>query len=715
MICKIKRGGVYMNNIKRITEFFGLSSSYTDKMGIPHNTNNKLREEFLKSLNYSTDKMDIENFLWHNGISESLSFFKSDKKIIDIYLPIEYLKNKITYQFISDKKNFPIQQIKNYKVVENKLINKVKYSHIQFNAIFPNDFGYYTLKINANNFKFQSFVIFAPDYCYFPESIEKNKQKLLGLGVQLYALRSKSDMGVGDFTALKKLIKQVSKMGCDFVGLNPLGAMYKDSVSDVSPYRTLSREYLNYLYIDLTVENDFKESDYVQKYISTNSFKKEVEILRNSDIVDYKKTLNLKLCILEKMYRHFCKTQINTSRWKRFLKFKDDENLINLCLFESLLETNDDFWQNWQPSKKNLTLKNRNILIKENKRKIDFYAYCHFIAKEQLLSVVNLCKKLKMKVGLYLDMPIGAASNGAEVWQNQNAFAINMDIGTPPDTIRPKGQTWGLCPLKPFDLKKDYKVFIHLLQKTFECAGALRIDHALGLMRLFWVNKYGNGAYVNYNLKDMIAIICIESHKHKCIVIGEDLGNVPDGFREYIGKHKLLSNKILFRQKDKDGAFLSTKKYPYFSLSQVSTHDQATSCGFWVNSDIEANNDCNLYPKKSQYIDSLKERQKERVAFIKALEKQNCFYHNKDSFKSCVNGNCVPKNLEYSFNMYGAKTGSCFYMIRIEDIVRQTSMQNVPSTVDEYPNWRIKLPVYVENFSTQNITQFFKEIKKCRK
>lgn len=714
MYVKLKEGEVCMNNIKKITEFFGLSSFYTDKMGISHKTSNKLRKEFLESLAYSKEKMNIENFLWYNGIEPSLSFFKSDKKLIDIYIPVKYLDGKIIYRF-SNNKSFPSQQIKKYKVIENKIINKVKYSHIRFNAVSPNDFGYYTLKINVGDLKLQSFIIFSPDYCYFPESIEKNKQKLLGIGVQLYALRSKSDMGVGDFGSLKILIKQLSKLGCDFIGLNPLGAMYKDSISDVSPYRTLSREYLNYLYIDLASEKDFKKSEYVQKYISTNNFKKKISILKDSDIVDYKLTLNLKLSILEKMYKYFCKSQINTSRWKKFLQFKNDDKLINLCLFEALLENNNEFWQNWKLKLKNFSKENRKILIKQNKNRIDFYAYCHFIADNQLSSVVKLCKKLKMTIGLYLDLPIGAASNGVEVWQNQNAFAFNMDIGTPPDTIRPKGQTWGLCPLKPFDLKRDYNIFINLLQKTMKYAGALRIDHALGLMRLFWVNKYGSGAYVNYNLKDMIAIICIESHKHKCIVIGEDLGNVPDGFREYIGKHKLLLNKILFRQKDKEGAFLSTKKYPYFSLSQVSTHDQATSCGFWINSDIEANENCNLYPKKSQYINSLKERQKERVAFIKALEKQDCFYHNKDSFKNCINGNCVPKNLEYSFNMYGAKTLSCFYMIRIEDIARQTAMQNVPSTVDEYPNWRIKLPLFVEDFSTQNIIQFFKKIKTCRK
>lgn len=705
-----------MNSIKDITEFFGLTSSYVDKMGKSHKTTNDMRKAFLKSLNYSNEKIALcDNFLWHRGISPTISFFKSDKKLIDIY--IRDMKNyDFEYRFLSQQKCVLKGKIKKYKICERKVIDKINYTHINFQIELPHNFGYYDLKINVGDRILSSHIIYAPDYCYFPENIERHKQKLLGLGVQLYALRSKSDMGVGDFGALKTLIKQVSKMGCDFVGLNPLGAMYKDSIADVSPYRVLSREYINYLYIDLSEERDFKKSESVQKYIKSAKYKRELLILKNSGMVDYRATLNLKLSILQKMYKYFCEKEIGSPRWNRFLKFKTDEKLINLCLFETLLEENDEFWQNWDSSLKNITPIMREELILKHRRRIDFYAYCHFIAREQLLSVVSLCKKCKMKVGLYLDMPVGAGSNGVEVWQNQDAFAFNMDIGTPPDTIRPKGQKWGLCPLKPFDLKNDYSIFINLIRKTFEYAGALRIDHALGLMRLFWVNKIAGGAYVNYDLKDMIAIICLESNIYKCIVIGEDLGNVPAGFREYIGKHKLLYNKILFRQKDKDGAFLSTTKYPYFSLSQVSTHDQATSCGFWINSDIEANKYCNLYPKKSQYEASLKERQNERFAFVNALQKQNCFYNNKAEFTKYINGEDVPQNLEYSFNMYGAKTGSCFYLIRIEDIVRQVAMQNVPSTVDEYPNWRIKLPIMVEDFeSNANIKNFFKQIRSCRK
>lgn len=708
-----------MNNIKILSEALGLSNYYIDKMGITHNTDNQMRNLFIKSFHLSKmDMKTIPNFCWYNGISPSISFFENDKKLIDLYLDTTLLDSQIIYKILQNDKVIKTGVIKNFQTKENKRIDKKNLTHIQFELPLPKDFGYYSLKVFVGKMVLNSFIIYAPQYAYFPKQIEAKQKKLLGLGIQLYALRSKNDMGVGNFTALENLIKYVADKGCDFIGLNPLGAMYNKSKSDVSPYRALSREYLNYLYLDLPKQNDFKQSEEVSKFIKSLSYKKQVNILENSDKVDYFKTFQIKTKILKMMFNHFYKTELlkNSSRAKKFYKFASDTNLVNLCLFESLLETNDSFWGKWKTELKNITPDNLEKLKKKYQNKIYFYAYTHWLCDIEIKKIKALCEKLKMKVGLYLDIPTGASSNSAEVWQNKNMFALDYDIGTPPDTIRPKGQTWGLTPLKPFELQQNYQVFISLITQTMQYAGAIRLDHSFSLMRLFWVNKNAKGAYIYYNMKDLVAILTLESHKHKCIVIGEDLGNVPDGFREFMAQHKILSNKILFRQKDKDGAFLSTTKYPYFSLAQVSTHDQATSCGFWIAEDIKANNSCHLYPKKSQYETSLETRNTERIAVIRALKRENCFVDNSDLFQYCLSGDCVPENLALSFNKYGAKSKSALFMIRIEDIVGQTLMQNVPSTVDEYPNWRIKLPFATDNLKNLDfIKDFIKEVKKERK
>ena len=205
-----------------------------------------------------------------------------------------------------------------------------------------------------------------------------------------------------------------------------------------------------------------------------------------------------------------------------------------------------------------------------------------------------------MKIGLYSDMPIGAASNGSEVWENPKAYVLDAGIGAPADPMRPRGQSWGFTPYHPQELKKQhYAPFIKLVRENMQYSKALRIDHAMGLQRLFWGfftedNHVVQGAYVYYDIKDLTAILSIESNRYQCLIIGEDLGTVPPGFREYMAEHGLLSYKVFFRQKEKDGEFVAPEKYQYMSLAQSSTHDQATSLGFWQYNDIEVFQKCNL-------------------------------------------------------------------------------------------------------------------------
>ncbi len=687
-----------MNNIIKLCEILGLSSSFIDKMGDLHNTSFNVRKKFLQSIginDFSSKNINslihkLEHQIFVNKCKNVVSFFKSDIKEFDIYIPFDYMENTLNYTCFKDGLKLFSHKIfiKKDMQTEYIIVDNIKIAHIKIILKMPKEFGYYDLSFSIKDLVFSSFIIYSPDTAYLPDCIEKKKEKLLGIAIQLYAISSSNNMGVGDFSDLKNIMKLASENNIDFVGINPLGVMYYQSKDDVSPYRVFSREFINYLYIDLKKVYEFK---FINIPIS---IQKKINTLKICDKVDYFNILTIKLSLLFKMYNVFIKNK-NSNRFIKFQNFKKDkgENLYNLCLFETLIEKNNPDWQKWQKDFKNLKSKKILNFANENKKRIDFYAYCHWIAETQLKNVYDFAKKLNMKVGLYLDMPVGAASNGVEVWQNQELFAKNMDIGTPPDTIRPKGQTWGLVPMIPYKLiENKYKFIINLFRKNMLYAGAIRIDHALGLMRLFWVNDDNKGAYVYYDFKTMIAILSIESHLNKCLIIGEDLGNVPDGFREILASHHILSNKILFRQKDHDGEFLSTKKYPYLSLSQVSTHDQATSCGFWVGEDIHTNFKCKLFPKISQYNDNLKLRQNERIAFYKALNKSNCFYNNKQHIMKFIDGAVPPYNIEYSFNMYGAKTNSALFIIRIEDMVRQIAMENVPGTIYQYPNWKIKLP-----------------------
>ena len=719
-----------MSVIKDLSNIIGISPHYKDKMGQIHTMTDKLRKIFLSSIEYNCQTENLKKILdeklyqkYSDGIDKVNSFFLSEKKYINIYIPVE-LKNEYIYISLKDSNNEIFSEKHKIKIcdIEKEIkVKKQKFIQAKILITTPLASDYYHTTIKIGYLTLSTLLIISPNYSYEPKAIRK-KEKLLGIGIQLYALRSKNDMGIGDFSSLKKFIKLAYNNGCDLIGINPVCAMSSKSKDDVSPYRCLSREYINYIYLDLYKIDEFKKSPVIRQYIQSSEFKTTLHKLREKALVDYTSVFKLKIFLLKKMYKFFIENDLknDTLRYKKFLKFKKQEgqNLYNLCIFESISEIYGDYIKRWPKPLQKFDSKNLQTFINKHKTSIDFYAYIHWLSSIQLLSVKKLTEKLNMKIGLYVDIPVGASSSGAEVWQSPNRFATNIDIGTPPDTIRPKGQKWGLTPPNPeYLISSQYKDFISLLQQNMKYAGAIRLDHAFSLMRLFWVTNKNQGGYVNYNIKDMTAILCLESHKNKCLVIGEDLGNAPDGFFEYMSKHKIFSNKVLLRQKDDDGKFINIKNFSYYSLCQISTHDQATSYGFWLSEDIKANLKCQLYPKLSFYKSSLIQRKIEKQDLFDALSKTNSFYNNKQSIKeSLSNETIIPHDLEYSFNIYGSKSNSAIFLVRIEDIFKQKEMENVPGTVNEYPNWRIKIPYSIESTKTQNaISVFFDELKKHRK
>ena len=554
-------------------------------------------------------------------------------------------------------------------------------------------------------------LIYAPTLCYQPDFII-NKERLYGVSVMLYALRSKDSMGIGDFADLAEIVRITAQNGGDIVGINPLGVMspyiiddkdlYKKlriDQCDVSPYRTISRLFVNYIYLRLQNENDFKSSTEINKFISEN--KDYCDKLNNSELVMYKEVLLFKLKILEMMFEQFKKTPDNKRKeqFADYIKEKGDM-LQNLCLFEVLAETqtNSHFWCYWENNYDDISSVETEKFKLQNSDRIEFYAYCHWLADLQIKKVQELAKTLNMKIGIYSDMPIGAASNGVEVWENTKAYVLDAGIGAPADPMRPKGQSWGFTPYHPLELKKQhYAPFIKLVRENMQYSGALRIDHAMGLRRLFWGffedgNPVVQGAYVYYDIKDLTAILSVESNRQKCLLIGEDLGTVPSGFREYMAEHGLLSYKVFFRQKEKNGEFIVPENYQYLSLAQPSTHDQATAYGFWKNNDIEEFNNCGLYVNDEQYQANLEGRKQDCENMVKAFEKQNMNISNVES------------ELHLLVNEYGAKTQSALFLVRLCDIYKQVVLDNAPGTVFEYPNWRIKLSKTVEDI--KNTTDF---------
>ncbi|MDO4162082.1 MAG: 4-alpha-glucanotransferase [Pseudomonadota bacterium] len=691
-----------MCNLQELAELAGISSSYVDKTGQTHFTDDNVRKFFLKSMGYKTDTTQ----------QIKASFEQLQKK--EVLPPVLAFFDNETVEFVPESRNTLELCIYNEK---NEIVWQRSVKGGQKVVVDDLENGYYHIRSHPS--AIDTLLIRAPQKCWMPEFLQK-KEHIYGTAVMLYALHSEHSMGIGDFSDLTEIVRLTAKHGGDVVGINPLGVMspfiqIEEQLlgikqGDYSPYRTLSRLFVNYIYLDLQQEEDFQKSPQVQEFMAMAETFAEIKRLNEADKVDYTKVLLLKKHILELMFAYFDAnaSAVRRTEFAEYIAAKADE-LDNLAVFETLLETIKplDFWRFWPNGLTDVRSEAVAKFKKENAVKVRFYKYCHWLADRQIKKVQKLALELNMKIGLYTDMPIGAASNGTEVWENPSAYVLDAGVGAPADPMRPRGQSWGFTPYHPQQLVKQfYAPFIKLVKENMQYSGALRIDHAMGLRRLFWGffskdNPVVQGAYIYYNIKDLVAIITLESMRHKCLIIGEDLGTVPEGFREYMEAHGLLSYKVFCRQKEKDGSFIAPEKYMYLSLAQSSTHDQATACGFWTNEDIEVFNHCNLYVNDMQYQDNLAGRGNDRKNMLKAFEKEGILNETEKNelADSVDDGKNIPAAIELKINQYCARANSALFLVRLNDIYRQVVLDNAPGTVQEYPNWRIKMNVSVEQIT----------------
>lgn len=708
-----------MNLLSELAEQTGISSSYIDKTGKTHITPDTTRRVFLEAMGYPVpdEENDIlpQIQLSKNPIlPDVLAFYDNEK--------IEFTPcgNGCFEAKLIDEQG---------KIILSRQIDGGKPCLLENLAV-----GYYTLQLRQNNNTYETLLIFAPEKCYLPEWLT-NKEHLFGVSLMLYGLRSEESLGIGDFRDLKDIITLTAQNGGDIVGISPLGVMspkmlpqqpFQVLKGDVSPYRTLSRLFINPMYLALKDEPDYQNSSDITQFMNTPQTKETIRRLNLEDKVQYTKVMELKLHLLTMMYQTFL-ASATEERQAAFASYKQEKGkeLANLCLFEVLLEKHKEetFWRLWQDGTEDIYSAETEAFRLSHQSRIDFYAYCHWLADKQLKSLQNYALSLGMKIGLYADMPIGAASNGAEVWENPAAYVLKAGIGAPADPMRPRGQSWGFTPYHPHILaQQKYTPFIQLVRQNVNKAGALRIDHAMGMRRLFWSffqegNPVVQGAYVYYDLKVLTAILSLESNRARCLLIGEDLGTVPEGFREYMAAHGLLSYKVFFRQKKPDGTFIPPHDYLYMSLSQSSTHDQATTSGFWQNEDIEVFKSCGLYVNEEQYLENLNGRRKDRENMIKAFANEKVLTDQlkTEMENSTALGNILPQNLGHAVNIFGASTHSALYLVRLCDLCGQKILDNAPGTIDEYPNWRNKLPYSVEKIiSSADIAHNLQKIKEAR-
>lgn len=515
-----------------------------------------------------------------------------------------------------------------------------------------------------------------PLVCAPERSFVGNFDKVWLLAVQLYSVRSSRNWGIGDFTDLAEILAWVASRGGAGVGLNPLHVLFDDAPDDCSPYAPNSRLFLNPLYVDVERLPEFS-GNFASAYADT------ITALNSADLVDYSGVLRLKRKAMRCAFERF-QSNHDISRKMEFEDFKVRSGplLFRFACFEVLRKRFKRPWWEWPrrwACSDDLALNELNKGA--SKAEIEFVQFAQWCADQQLKDCKELAEKLGMKVGLYLDVAVGVRPDGFDAWNEQEAIDRELSVGAPPDILNTQGQNWGLAGYSASGLQSVFfRPFEEMLHASMRYAGAIRLDHVLGLNRMYLVPRAmspDQGTYLKMPFEALLATIAIQSHRHSCVVIGEDLGTVPDGFREALADWGVWSYRVMMFERGNDGAFVQAHRYPSNSLATFGTHDLPTYHGWLVGGDLRLKCAMGVDPGESNEA---------RAASVASLAHALAFQQSEGSPDV------------FSMLKFLAETPSRILAVSIEDLLSIVEQVNVPGTTTQYPNWRRRLPLEIHQW-----------------
>lgn len=588
---------------------------------------------------------------------------------------------------------------------------------LKISAPFPKglDLGTYQVSVsfikgNDNYHKRYQWII-CPDKAYLPKEISEGK-KMAGVNIPLYGVRSSRNLGVGDFTDLISIIDWAGdELKVDFVGLNPLHAIFNSFPYNTSPYNPSSRIYRNYIYLDVEAIPDFQEAPEAQAFLKQAEENGITPRLRDLETVDYELVSELKLKILRLLFanfinNHFGKKTHYADEYTDYVASQGHylEKFATFCALRNHFVSLADPIYNWRDWPDQLNDSRSDAVrrfAKENPEEIMFWGYLQWMIERQLSQAQKYAKDRGMTIGLYHDMALGVDSHGADAWAEPDLYLQEFSVGAPPDPFAPEGQNWGFpAPNGVANRRAFYEPFMRMLQSGVEYGGALRIDHVMQLKRLFWIEKgkpSGQGVYVKENEADLMNIISLVSVKENAIIVGEDLGTVPGNFRERMMNKNILSYRLFYFEEASDGRMYSSHEYPEKALVSINTHDLPTFTGFWSGRDIDLRMDLGQLNEKDEQ--SFRHDRKQKKAKIIEKLVQEGFLPSHVAHRAWES--TLPTDeLHEAALMFIFDTPCALALINQEDILKDHRQQNLPAAPADYPNWVTKMKFTVEELTS---------------
>jgi 4-alpha-glucanotransferase len=597
---------------------------------------------------------------WPRDVTLKLPSREANSGSIDCRLEIE---NGPVHEWSAKLVDLPFR--------ESAEIEGVGYTVRTVPLIGPMPLGYHRLQVKRGAQAWETLLLAAPTKSYIP--MEQTSQRTWGVFLPTYAIRSARNWGVGDFTDLENLILWVQKLGGGLVGTLPLLAAFLDEPFEPSPYSPASRMFWNEFYLDPERAPEFAACPEAKAFLGSPAFQKVRQTAQQAELIDYKPLAETKRRVLEMLARQAFAAK--TGRRQLVEDFaRTQPRAEDYARFRAVGEKRKATWWNWPERLRGGDLQAGDY--DETARQ--YHLYVQFLAKEQLNTVAETAGKTGP--GLYLDLPLGVNADSYDVWRERRVFALGVSGGAPPDAFFSKGQDWGFPPIHPENLRaQGYRYLRDCLSHHMKLAGMLRIDHVMGLHRLYWVPRQlgaKQGVYVRYPAEEIYAVYALESNRNQTILVGEDLGTVPDQVRPAMAKHEVRRLYVGQFEMEPDPKNAVHAPVPGV-VASMNTHDTPTFSGFWRGLDIE---DClamGLFDEEGAQ-EARERRVGTREAVVAFLREKGTLGKDDDSESAVLRA-----TLEF---MAAGDAG--FVLATLEDLWQAPQPQNVPGTWREKPNWR---------------------------
>jgi 4-alpha-glucanotransferase len=570
----------------------------------------------------------------------------------------------------------------------------------QFALTLPSlPFGYHELEVEFRNRTHNALVISSPVQTYSPPPGRRD----WGVFLPVYALHSERSWGAGNFGDWEALFKWTCALGGKVMASLPLlAAFLEEPFCEPSPYAPASRLFWNEFFLDIERIPEFSVCAPARELVRSSSFERRLNCFRHDELIDYRGQMALRRQVLERLAACFFATE--SPRRQEFGNYLEHRPVLrDYAEFRAACEQTRLPWPRWEERMRNGKLQSGDYW--ETAR--DYHLYVQWLAQQQISGLLSACRSYELK--LYLDLPLGVHPSGYDVWRERDIFAVSASVGAPPDLVFTQGQNWGFTPLDPQRIReRRYRYLIEYVRFQMRHTGLLRIDHIMGLHRLFWIPpgfSPDQGAYVSYPADELLAILALESHRHRTVMVGENLGTVPPEVNEAMKRHQVRQMYVVQYEQRPD--LRQSLRYPPIrAVASLNTHDMPPFAGHWSGKDVVDRSTVGLIPK-NQVTSQKHQRHQSNVSLERFLRRQRLLNSEQPASARTVLRACLK---------WLAASPAEMLLINLEDLWEEDRPQNLPGTSCERPNWCRKSRLSLDQIlKSEELRQFLEMLHQLRR